>query len=266
VIPLAFTGNSKLGGVQMRGRDVADRIGVPFVPLADAACLRFRTLVLVKYWPDNVSALRQQCDRLILDPLDCWTQTKPHAEPEAFWRWVAGQTGCDAMLATSPAVQATMALAGVATILAPHAADPRIASTLHDPSGPVVYAGGERFLGDQAPAIKAACKTLGRKFVARFDRDCWQALRGAALSLCVRFGEERSPLNLVGKPLVKVANAAAAGVPVLATPDPAIESMVDVETTTGDWVSDLAAGLRSAAPVYPHSLGEYAAYLMEQLG
>lgn len=265
MIPLAFTGRMPLGGVCMRGRDVAQRLGVPFFNLREFPAEKFGTLVLVKYWPENIAAIRQRCDRLILDPLDVWTQTRPNAEPVEFWRWVKAETGCDAMLAATESVKATMEAADIPAILAPHAADPRVGLDWYNPDGHVVYAGGERFLGDEGPAIKAACKRLGRKYVARFDRDGWQALQGAALSLCVRFGDERTPLNLVGKPLVKVANSAAAGVPVLATPDAAITSMVDVELATGDWVADIAAGLRSECPHYPHSLDEYARHLAEQL-
>jgi len=250
----------------MRGRDVARLLGVPFYDVTDLPQgERFGTLVLVKYWPPNIASIRAACDRLILDPLDVWTQTKPDAKPVEFWRWVANQTGCDAMLATSPAAQETMREAGVETILAPHAADPRIGADWYDAHGHIVYAGGQRFLGSELPAIEKACRRLGRRFVARYDRECWQALQGAALSLCVRFGKERTPLNCWCKPAVKLANAAAAGIPVLSTNDPAVYTLADVPLVTGKWDDDIASALNSQAPFYPHSLDEYAAHIAEIL-
>lgn len=252
---IAFVGKRSLGGVQMRGRDVAQRLGVPFYdlrePLGDA---RWDVLIVVKYWDDQIPRLRTACDVLLLDPLDCWTQTKPDAEPVDFWKWVKRQTGCDGMIATSPAAETAMNRAGVTTIHSPHHADPRIDGDWYNPRGPVVYLGGERFLSSQGPSIAQACNRLGRRFVTRYDRDCWQSLRGAALSLCVRFGAERTSINTVCKPAVKVANAAAAGVPVLCTEDPAIMSLCDVPTHDEDWEESIAEALTWGPPRYPHAI------------
>lgn len=262
---LTFIGRSGLGGVQMRGVDVARVLGAAFYDWKRVPSHAFDTVIVVKYWDaETLASLHQRCQRLILDPLDVWTQTRPHDEPEAFWRWCQSETRCDAMIATSPAMQESMNAAGVKSILIPHHADPRIEPDWYDAAGPVVYAGGLRFLGDARPRIEAACKRLNRRFVAADDRSCWQSLRGAGLALSVRLGEERTPLNVQCKPAVKIANAAAAGVPVLCTDDPAITSLCDVPTIDGDdWETAIALALESGPPRCPHSLTAIAQSYLE---
>lgn len=257
MIPFAIIGRSGLGGVRMRGIDIAARIGVPFFDSRMLPPGRYGTLIVVKYWPDNIREIRSRCERLILDPLDCWCQTQPQMKPQEFWRWCKAETRCDAMVATTPSVAETMKSSGVEVLYAPHHADQRIGTDWYNPDGPVVYAGGGRYLGSEAKAIEAACEIVGRKFVIRQDADCWQALEGAALALSCRFGPERTPLNIWCKPGVKLANAARAGIPVLATHDPAVFTLCDTELVTGDWVEDIRAALKSAPCRAPHTIDLY---------
>lgn len=257
----AIIGRSGLGGVVMRGIDVAQRLGIPFFDSRMLPPGRYGTLIIVKYWPDNIAEIRSRCDRMILDPLDCWCQTHPEMKPGQFWRWCKEQTRCDAMVSTSPAVSEMMQSAGISTMYAPHHADQRIGRDWYNPDGPVVYAGGGRYLGSEAKAIEQACKDIGRGFVLRQDSECWQALQGAALVLSCRFGPERTPLNIWCKPGVKIANAARAGIPVLATRDPAIYTLCETEIVTGDWIGDITAALASKPPDVPHSIDDYVAVL-----
>lgn len=209
----------------MRGRTIAERMGATFKDWSQLPAGPLDTVVVVKYWTPQIRDLRKRCRLLCLDPLDCFTKTHPKMAPEQFWDWCYQETACDVMIATSPACERTMQSPHWRTVLSPHHADERIGIDWYDPDGPVVYAGGERFLGDERPRIEAACRELGREFVCRFDGECWKALKGAALSLCVRFGKERTRLNLECKPTVKVANAARAGLRVLSTRDSSIESL-----------------------------------------
>lgn len=264
MLPFAITGRRGLGSVQMRGVDVARMLGVPFFDL-DQDLPEVDTLLIVKHWPRDVARLRSQCRRLILDPLDCFWRT-PAADPVPYWRSVFGQVGCDAMLATSPAAAALMRAAGVPEVLlAPHHADPRIGRDWHNPAGPVVYAGMRCFLGTEAPAIASACTRLGRSFVVNDRHDAWRSLQGASLALSPRLWRSRTPLNTHCKPAVKLANAARAGIPCLATPDPAITTLADVPTCDGgeNWEPAIAAALTTPPPTAQWTIEQHCELLLQ---
>lgn len=242
----AIVGRSGLGGVNMRGKDVADRLGIAFLDLRSTnwAAQTWDTLLVVKYWDDRAPLIRSACERLIHDPLDCFTQTKPNAEPAAYWKWCVKQTGADVLIGTSPACVESMIPAGLPVWLMPHHADPRIGRNWHDPRGPVVYAGGVRFLGNQIEGITLACERLGKAFQIVTDKHCWRALEGAAVTLSVRIGAEATQLNRVCKPQVKLANAAKAGIPAVSTPDPAVTSLCGCALYEGDWCESIADAMR----------------------
>lgn len=248
----AIIGRSGLGGCRMRGADIAARIGIPFYDSRQLPPGKYDTLVICKYWPDNIEEIRSRCRRLILDPLDCWCQTFPLMRAQEFWKWCQEVTGADAMISTTPSVTETMQAAGITTYYAPHHADQRIGTDWRNPRGPVVYAGGVRYLGGEADRIAEACKAIGREFIVRDDKHCYEALRGASVVLSTRFGVERTPLNIWCKPGVKLANAARAGIPVLATRDPAIYTLCRAEIVTGDWIEDLQAAIKSEPCDAPH--------------
>lgn len=222
---VAFVGRPKLGGVKMRGVAVARELGVPFIDSREIrASDRWDALVLVKYWDEHAATLRAACERLIFDPLDCWMQTKPYANPEAFWNWTWKQLRFDAIIGTSPACIETMEATPkrrFSVHLAPHHADPRVGPDWYDPNGPIVYAGGRQY-------IEAALPKLEKLPRMRFDfeKDAWKSLRGASLMLHVRLHPHDTPLNRHCKPQVKLENAAAAGLPILATDDPCVTSML----------------------------------------
>lgn len=266
-LKIAFTGRPKLGGVQMRGVSVAESMGVPFVPINE---IRkddwWDVLILVKYWRGYEGVLRAATSRLIFDPLDMFESTKPTAQPEEFWAWCRKSLPFDDILATSPACAATMQAAGIPPDrihLAPHHADSRIENNItlsgcgnwHDPSGPVVYCGGLRYIEWALPALQRACQSLGRALIVNTDRDAWRGLRGAALSLHLRMPPFDTLLNQTCKPQVKLENAAAAGVPILCSPHPCTLTLrPEVRTWWGvesDLVHDLTAALRLPPPLRP---------------
>jgi len=221
---IAFTGKN-IGGVRMRGVDVAERLGVPFININKLKLSdRFNTLVLVKYWDDPL-LLRRCCDQLIFDPLDCWSSTKPNAKPCDFWQWTRKLLQFDEIIATSPACLESMACLPESKVIGhmlPHHADLRVGPDWHNPNGPVVYAGGRRFISSALPQIESACKQLGRNLLLDHGRNCWRRLQGASLCLHLRLPPEDTLLNQYCKPQVKLENTAAAGLPILATCDPCV--------------------------------------------
>lgn len=241
---IAFTGRPKLGGVQMRGIQTAEAMGVPFVPINEIrASDRWDVLVVVKYWAGYEQTLRAAAARLIFDPLDLFESSKPSAAPHEFWQWQQRHLRFSDILATSPACFATMeaAVSADQIHLTPHHADPRIKNNItlsgcgwYDPRGPVVYCGGLRYIESALPDLQRACGALNRLLVVNTDRDAWKGLRGAALSLHLRMPPFDTPLNRHCKPQVKLENAAAAGVPILCSPDPCVLSLrPDVPTWDG---------------------------------
>lgn len=232
----------------MRAAPVARALDAPLIhPEKFSDSGFWDAIVVTKYWPRDVN-LRARCGRLIFDPLDCWESTKPDAAPADFWRWTWGQLEFDTIIATSPAAAVSMNQAigeKVRIVLSPHAADPRIDATWHDQSGPIVYAGGERFIASQADAIADAARRIGRQWLFRFDRDCWQALQGAAMSLCLRLPPTDTEINRLCKPQVKAANAVAAGAPVLSSDHPCFTSLYGSSAVVQSGESWDAALLRS---------------------
>lgn len=277
---IAFTGRRALGGVKMRGVAVADKLGVPFVDLSELSG-RYDTLVLVKYWThgrdhDYSKVLRRSCERLIFDPLDVFSSTKPLAEPSEFWRWCWKRLQFNDLIATSPACADSM-VSGVPSLmpepvqfhLLPHHADPRIGPDWYNPRGPVVYAGGLRFIQSALVEIQAACDRLGRRLLLDYNKDCWRRLQGAALALHLRLPPEDTPLNRYCKPQVKLENAAAAGLPCLATADPCVMSLdiPHIVAASGDFFGDIRWSLENAAPLTnPVTLDHHCARMAQLLG
>lgn len=236
---IAFTGRPKLGGVKMRGRSVAEAMGVPFVPLKDVRIHdNWDVLIVVKYYDLHAVKLRQAAKRLIFDPLDCWMQGRAEWDPVAFWRECYAKLQFDAIIATSPACDAVMQEAlPVPVHLALHHADPRIKPDWFDPSGPVVYCGGRPYLGSRETDIRRRVERHGREFRVFDGNDAWQGLQGASLSLNVRYAPHDTPLNQECKPQVKLENANAAGVPTASVRHPCVyESDAWLPLNTERWV------------------------------
>ena len=172
-------------------------------------------------------------DRIIYDPLDAFF-TLPYDQQQhanAFWALTAANNEfVDEVIATSPTAldMIRQAFGPQKTYhLIPHAADPRVDKSWHNPDGHIVYAGHPDFLGGRKniELLHEAAKRAGRRLIISKSLT---AMHGAALVLAVRLGASATKLNRTCKPCVKVANAAAAGIPVLATDDRAIISQYSV--------------------------------------
>lgn len=276
---IAITGRPRLGGVQMRGMAVAEELDIEFIDVRKLKpTRRFDVLVLVKYWVEpveirgrkQINQARQCCDRLIYDPLDPWSGWSVYDQliPKRFWSWVCRHLQPDDLIATSPACAKTMKMAPAQVHMLPHHADPHIRSDWHDPNGPVIYAGGERFIRNQLPQIESACRRIGKPFVTNTKNSGWQALRGASLCLHPRLPPHDLPLNRFCKPQIKSENAAAAGLPLLATDDPCVTSLrPDVVTWKpgDDWAERMQAAIEAGPVQNPVSLQDYVKGLMQVL-
>ena len=224
---LAFVGRKYLGGVKMRGVEVAQKMGVPFIDnkKLDPWGKKFDTIILVKYWINDqkwLQTLRNRCHTLIYDPLDSWTQTRPHYKATAFWKWTQKILKWDRIVATSGSCVASMIECNKPIHMGLHHADSRIKNDWYDPKGPIVYAGGLRFIASELDNIKPICKKLNRILIVAGGKDCWQSLQGASLVLHPRFSPEDTDLNKHCKPQVKLENSIAAGIPIVATWHPCV--------------------------------------------
>lgn len=278
---IAFTGRPSLGGVRMRGVDVAEKLGVEFIDVRKLRpSYRFDVLILVKYWVEpitirgkkQINLARQCCDRLIYDPLDPWSSWEEYKSfvPKKFWKWVYHHLQPDDIIATSPACEKTMKASKQPwhVHMLPHHADPQVKPGWHSPMGPVVYAGGERFIRNQLPQIEAACRKLGKQFVINVRNDGWQALRGASLCLHPRLPPHDVELNRHCKPQIKMENAAAAGLPMLATDDPCVTSLrPDIVTWKegDDWAERMQAAIEAGPVRNPVTLKEHSKRIMQVL-
>lgn len=259
-------GSFNLGAFRLRGWPVFFRFNWP-------AChaerpkyreSKYKNILLVKYHVGHARELRKRCERLIFDPLDCWSAKHIDAEPATFWRQQYKEIRFDDILAATPSAYASMREAlpeKVKVHLALHPCDPMVHPGWYDPQGPVVYAGGLRFLGGQEKAIEEACASLGRKFVMRHDDGAVWAMRGASLAIALRLAPENTPLNRLAKPQIKLENAAAAGMPVLASDHPCVTSVraevVVAPDDTTDWAPWISRALASPGLTSPVRLEHY---------
>jgi len=249
-------GPTSFGGFGMRGKPIVAASGWPVKNSRGKVELKndFAVGLAVKCAPPPV--MRQKCKRLILDVMDLWWDNRQHMrmDPKAYWQMIHGRHEFDELIATSPAVADSMraALPGVTVHMVPHAADPRVQPGWRDPGGPIVYAGGRVFVEKYRAAITEAGKRIGRQVVFDHAHHAWRSLQGASLVLAIRLPPYATPLNQIGKPQVKIANAAAAGIPVLCTDRPAVVSLwpglADVCAPVEDFTSvpKIAAWLEKA--------------------
>ena len=225
-------GPSSFGSFQMRGKPLAEHLQFPSQNSRGRVRLtrNFDVGLIIK--ADSPPVMREKCRRLIWDPLDPW-YADPRAmrmHPADYWRAKHRKLGFDEIIATSPACEETMRAGlpdSVRVWMVPHHSDPRIEPSWYDPNGPIVYAGARYFVDSARREIEEAAKRIGREVVFDHDHHAWKRLRGASLSLCLRLPPYNVPLNRHCKPQVKVANAAAAGIPVLTTDDPCTTSLYE---------------------------------------
>jgi hypothetical protein len=258
---VAFTGMPNMGGVQMRGVAVARALGVPFYDLRDLSRIdKVGTLILVKYHARYAQLIRQKCDCLIYDPLDSWPRTRYHdAHPSAFWSWTQRELNFDEIIATSPACAEMMreALPSLPVHLAPHHADPAITPG-YNASGHVVYTGAVRYISAEKRAIHASCRKLGRKLVIEAAKYTPSKLQGAGLMLHIRLKPHDTHLNRCCKPQIKLENAAAAGLPVLASDHPCTTSLrPEVVRHEDNWEQSIRDGLAAEPLRNPVTLKEH---------
>lgn len=246
---LAVAGSPIYAGTHLRGKPLATHWNCELVsdPRQLSRLRHCETLVAVKRVPD-ASALRKKCDRLIYDPLDSFSTTGRHPPPEEYWRTQYERLRFDDIIATSPACYDVMQAAvgsNAAVHLVPHQCDSRIREDWRNPDGPVVYVGLERFVKSGLDRIRQACRRIGRELVV--GRNI-ALLEGAALALALRLRPWNTALCRHCKPQIKLENAAAAGLPVVATDCLAATSLYpEIDTVPVNFTpSQLAASMHRA--------------------
>lgn len=214
---------------ELRGRPLANHLGWPTQNGRGKVQLEHHADVAVVVKTDVPRCLFERCTRVIWDPMDVFTSDSRslRSDPAEYWATKYRQAPFGEIIGTSPAVCDTMraGLPGVRVYMVPHAPDRRVQSGWHDPGGPIVYAGLSCFVESIRPTVDAAAAKIGRNVRWDHSSESWKSLQGAALGLCPRVPPHDLHFNRIGKPQIKVANASAAGVPVLCTDDPGITSV-----------------------------------------
>lgn len=180
--------------------------------------------------------VQKRCRRIVYMPMDQWFESREQMEmsPEEWLRDKCIKNGVTDLIVENPAVAELAIWIPEVTVHAiPHHSDPRIQPDWYDPNGPIVYSGHRCFVETGKPILQKAAEMIGRKIIWAHGDNQWAALEGAALVLAMRYPPYATDMHRMLKPAVKVANAAAAGIPVLATDDQAITTLYpDVEALT----------------------------------
>ena len=227
---VAVAGPVRLGAFRMRGLVLTRAFGWDLLDTtAGPSALpktTYDTILVVKHHNGCADQLRDSCRRLIYDPLDAWPPDST-VEPGTFWRQCQDEVDFDDIVVTTPSAKqsAIDALPQARVHLLPHHADPSINGSWYDLEGPIVYAGHRRFVKTSMSALCEAAQRLGKSFVLAHGRSALPCLRGASLAVALRLPPTDTPLNRTAKPAVKLENAAAAGLPVLASDHPCIASV-----------------------------------------
>jgi hypothetical protein len=271
---VVFVGVTQLGAFRIRGAAVAK-------PLGAAVCEpwqmpRTRTAVLVKSAGEHVDQVRSRCDRLLFDMLDAWMQDDDpcsgigYAGPsEDYYRDSYKRIRFDTLLVPTPSAKETaerVLPCSVQVVLAPHQADESVHPEWYDPAGPIVYVGGAQYIHSQLEELTNACQSLNKRLLIGKSP---AQLRGASLALALRLPPYDTPMNRIAKPQVKLENAAAAGLPVLASAHECVQSWRPETTVWNERDSDslserLAIALESRPLQNPVRLEDHCR-LMEQV-
>ena len=236
---ILVAGKFKLGGFEMRGRRLAKIMNWDLVDVSRMGKMPnnkfYDMCYLVKYDLNAGPNLRESCDRFVWDPLDAWMRSKSNpVYPTKFWQKEWERLRFDDIIATSPSCAAEMCEGlvdkGVHVHIVPHHSDQRVNANWYNPNGPIVYVGGQQYIRSGVEAILKASELINRRVVFEYGNTSWKKIKGASLVLTPRLYPFDTPINRTCKPQVKVANALAAGCPVVSTDDPCTKSLYDIVT------------------------------------
>ncbi len=232
-------GPTSWGSVKMRGRPIAEHLGFGLLNSRARISLpeRERIDVVHAVKCDVPPVVQEKAGRILFDPLDKWFGDRRRARmtPAEWIREEYKRNKFHDLIAATKTLERAAKEnlpTSVRVHLVPHAADKRVERIGANPAGPVVYSGLGQFIEPARKSIEKACELLGRRFVVDTSNAPWSVWKAErpSLILAPRIAG-RSTMNVECKPTVKIANAVAAGLPVLATPDPAIVSLYfDVRT------------------------------------
>lgn len=269
-------GPSSWGSFIMRGEPVAKATGWSVQnSRGKVQWLDAETCFAVKC--DVPPIVQQNCKRIVYMPMDQWFESRQQMTTPPS-EWLAAkckQNGVTDLILESPAAAALAAsISGVTVHMVPHHADPRVNPGWHDPNGPVVYAGHRCFVEKHEQTIAQAAERCGKQVKFCYTADAWRALEGASLVLALRYHPYATPMHRFLKPAVKVANAAQAGIPVVASDHPAITSLYpnchvvndDVATCPKRLSDAMSMAMEAPVDLRVHSVDEYVATMCGILG
>ena len=271
---VAFVGYQFGAGCALRGRWPASALGYRYFSKPEQMGHKktWDIIFLIKYaLNDSGRMIRQRCGRLVLDVLDGWgtncAKDASTMSASAFWRHIHREIKFDDILATTPSaydsIRSALCLkagSGAPSVhYAPHQCDHRL-KPAYNPRGPVVYVGSMKYLNAAVPQLDQACRKLGRRLIVGY-RHHPEMLHGASLALALRCGKMRGELPAVAKPQIKLENAAAVGLPVLASAHPCCLSARpecvfadDGPKTVSDWCELIDRALSSKPLENPYRM------------
>ena len=209
--------------MKMRGDTLAGHLGWETEDVRPYKGGKREVGVLIKYDNGYAKQIRNNYDRLIWDPLDSFMK---HARSDAgYWRVKYKELRFDDIIATSASCASMMndqlRKFGVKVHLVKHQSDSRMDRSFYNVDGPVVYAGGKKYLGRRIPEITKVCESVGKEFVVIDGYpDSILGLKGASVAVCLREPPYDSELIRCCKPQVKMENAIACGIPIVASDHP----------------------------------------------
>lgn len=222
---LLFTGRGTSGSWQIRGSQLAAALGADAVP--NALDVRAYDLaVVVKRAPaDLLQRIRAAGVPLIWDVVDAWPQPVGNTwDRAACMSWLRQRV---ADLRPAGIVAATQAMArdcaefGVPVLALPHHARPGLERAPIRPLAVVGYEGGPQHLGDWRPWFESQCSARGLRFAVNPERL-------TDLDIVVAARQHTGYAATHWKSNVKLANAQAAGLPMICFPESGY-----VETASG---------------------------------
>lgn len=207
-----MTGRGSSGSWQIRGEQLGRAIGATVLPRAiDVGA--FDVAVVVKRPPaDLVHRIHGAGMPLVWDVVDSWPQpdgnTWSRDECMAWLRDQVRRWRPTAIVAATRAMERDCEEFDVPVLALPHHARPGLVAAAIRPLRVVGYEGGAQHLGSWGPRLELECRRRGWSFVVNPPSV-------AECDVLVALRERRGYAPLLWKSNVKLANAQAAGVPII---------------------------------------------------
>lgn len=236
---ILVSGSGASGSWVIRGEQLGRAIGATVIPKArDVAA--FDLAVLVKRPSEElVARVHKAGIPLVWDVVDSWPQPQGNdwceAEALGWLKAKFNEIRPTAIVAATRAMADDCAEFGVPVLCLPHHARPGLKRVPIRPMKVVGYEGGEPHLGTWAKWLHGECKRRGWRFVINPT-----SITECDVLVALREKTGYAPTNW--KSNVKLANAQAAGIPIICAPEAGY-----IETASGaEWFCETRDQVRSA--------------------